>query len=592
MKHNQSIENKRSFGVSYWNVLLFLVMLAASFQAAAQQTIYIAHPNNAFKVLQLANNSLSIGTPIVLGDRMDLGTSYKVQQEWYYDNATNTIRLKASPGKCIARRDQQSMNNDPIILVDYIPNNDAQRWVLEGNKIKLLANKNLCIGLSNTNYIVGNPTVLQDANSNSVYQTWYFREKPTQILTADGNLHRVNSPGDTYCEFVVPNPCSYSFLNITARGGDGGYRSVHNIITGKEDVKARGGEGATTQGYFKIGTGAGEIKPGTVIRFVIGRAGDSHKNDGGSKGCGGGGGTGVIYEAPGERNGFYYPWEMLLVAGGGGGAYADALIAHSDGGPGAEIADSGNGLVNGYMQYDVGGGFRADTDPVAKSLTQNSSDVFINEKRAGFKITNGAINPTGAKITEVTIQYNTHGGFGFGTGGMAMEDGGTGGGYTGGIAKRNLRGGGGGTSYLNFGWAKTGEKIKNGLTANPADGYVEYQFTNDGPVTRDLYYQADIGTEVDVLKTNGWTLKWQYDGNLVLYQNGVAKWASNTQNKGTALRFQGDGNLVIYNNGVAVWNSDTPNNHHNGKGGRKLVLTPEGSLTIVDQDGKVIWQGH
>ncbi|MCB0533604.1 MAG: hypothetical protein KDD14_15500, partial [Saprospiraceae bacterium] len=134
--------------------------------------------------------------------------------------------------------------------------------------------------------------------------------------------------------------------------------------------------------------------------------------------------------------------------------------------------------------------------------------------------------------------------------------------------------------------------IKNGTTATTADGYVEYQFTNDGPVTRDLYYQADIGTEVDVLKTNGWTLKWQYDGNLVLYQNGVAKWASNTQNKGTALRFQGDGNLVIYNNGVAVWNSDTPNNHHNGKGGRKLVLTPAGSLFITDQDGNVIWQGH
>ena len=179
--------------------------------------------------------------------------------------------------------------------------------------------------------------------------------------------------------------------------------------------------------------------------------------------------------------------------------------------------------------------------------------------------------------------------------------GGGGGGYSGGFAGQpkaccdNRMGGGGGGSYLNpaFVLPVTGKKAKNSATDNPANGFVEYQcFATNPVVTQDLYFQADKGTEVQVLKTGDWVLLWQYDGNLVLYQNGVAKWASNTQNKGTALRFQGDGNLVIYQNGVAVWASNTANDEKGGKGGRKLVLTSEGGLFIIDQDGKVIWQGH
>ena len=46
----------------------------------------------------------------------------------------------------------------------------------------------------------------------------------------------------------------------------------------------------------------------------------------------------------------------------------------------------------------------------------------------------------------------------------------------------------------------------------------------------------------------------QYDGNLVVYNGGVAKWSSNTADfPSSTLRVQDDGNLVIYNAGHAVW---------------------------------------
>ena len=51
----------------------------------------------------------------------------------------------------------------------------------------------------------------------------------------------------------------------------------------------------------------------------------------------------------------------------------------------------------------------------------------------------------------------------------------------------------------------------------------------------------------------------QSDGNLVLYgYNGVAIWASMTDNRGQYLLVQNDGNLVIYNaNDVAIWATNT-----------------------------------
>jgi hypothetical protein len=59
-------------------------------------------------------------------------------------------------------------------------------------------------------------------------------------------------------------------------------------------------------------------------------------------------------------------------------------------------------------------------------------------------------------------------------------------------------------------------------------------------------------------------LSMQGDGNLVLYENGVAKWATGTNGKATgpySLSMQNDGNLVIYASTGAIWASNT-----NGQG--------------------------
>jgi hypothetical protein len=132
---------------------------------------------------------------------------------------------------------------------------------------------------------------------------------------------------------------------------------------------------------------------------------------------------------------------------------------------------------------------------------------------------------------------------------------------------------------------------QRGTTSQPSDGSIKYKFASANPiVTRDLYFECHKDTEVQVLKSGDWTLLWQYDGNLVLYGLNGPAWASNTA--GTDLYFQGDGNLVIYQTNAEPWSTDTPDDHHDGKGGRKLVLTAEGSLFIADQDGKVIWRGR
>jgi hypothetical protein len=90
-----------------------------------------------------------------------------------------------------------------------------------------------------------------------------------------------------------------------------------------------------------------------------------------------------------------------------------------------------------------------------------------------------------------------------------------------------------------------------------------------------------------------WTLIYQTDGNLVLYQYDsgvtVATWASHTQGTctGTAI-LQTDGNFVVYDcNGVARWAS-----HTSGNGGDTLDLQSDGNLVIYSSGGSALWATH
>jgi hypothetical protein len=50
----------------------------------------------------------------------------------------------------------------------------------------------------------------------------------------------------------------------------------------------------------------------------------------------------------------------------------------------------------------------------------------------------------------------------------------------------------------------------------------------------------------------------QGDGNLVIYANNRALWATGTNSPGSYLVFQGDGNIVIYTaSNEAVWATNT-----------------------------------
>ncbi len=80
----------------------------------------------------------------------------------------------------------------------------------------------------------------------------------------------------------------------------------------------------------------------------------------------------------------------------------------------------------------------------------------------------------------------------------------------------------------------------------------------------------------------------QGDGNLVLYMQGKALWASGTDGQdGYAMVMQGDGNLVLYSPyQKALWNTGTQ-----GHGGADLAIQNDGNL-VVYQNGKALWASH
>jgi hypothetical protein len=82
----------------------------------------------------------------------------------------------------------------------------------------------------------------------------------------------------------------------------------------------------------------------------------------------------------------------------------------------------------------------------------------------------------------------------------------------------------------------------------------------------------------------------QGDGNLVLYQNGSALWASNTSGQNCSANqcyaaFQGDGSFVVYNGATPLWSSQT-----NGNYGAQLVLSGQAPyIEIVGSSQAILW---
>lgn len=94
-----------------------------------------------------------------------------------------------------------------------------------------------------------------------------------------------------------------------------------------------------------------------------------------------------------------------------------------------------------------------------------------------------------------------------------------------------------------------------------------------------------IGTGQQVNTGTGELLAVQGDGNVVLYQNGIATWHTNSGGKSNPyLAAQSDGNVVAYGSGSAFWKTNTGNYP-----GAYLRLQDDGNLVVYNSSGSAVW---
>lgn len=352
-----------------------------------------------------------------------------------------------------------------------------------------------------------------------------------QNIVDDGIEQYIGLTG-SYQDFIIPNNSSIIKIRFTLSGADGGAAHLRlgqiipvpfgdDIFLEAYSYLTGGGNGAVLNGTFLVGTGPGKIPLGSTIRFIIGEKGESGSDnisvlpDGGtgSEYGGGGGGTAVLYRAPGMST-----WTLLGVAGGGGGAYQGvisgvALGLGDNGGAGEESNNGadGHGTDGGTGGNNGNGGGRSvgivGISPIAAGgggRFSNGSglltyvdilDITLDEHElkekefgeggagqpGGFE--NGGYGGNGELQPEdfFILDFRT-GGYGYGGGGMAVGTGAGGGGYSGGGAGGLFNGGGGGGSYLN-GIRESGNISSGGSDESPDEGFANYQvILNQPPV--------------------------------------------------------------------------------------------------------------
>ena len=107
--------------------------------------------------------------------------------------------------------------------------------------------------------------------------------------------------------------------------------------------------------------------------------------------------------------------------------------------------------------------------------------------------------------------------------------------------------------------------------------------TPSHPQPTDCLGTADAGP---ILTSRYQELVWEADGHLVFYDATHAFiWKAGNLTPGDNLCYQGDGNLVIYSNGTAVWASGTDDAHHGGNGGVLLAIIEPCQFVILDASG-------
>jgi hypothetical protein len=172
----------------------------------------------------------------------------------------------------------------------------------------------------------------------------------TYFINANGSNNRTGS----YQEFTIPSNLGiFDHIEFTLKGGDGGSRRVPDLC------REKGGEGASVTVRFRLGPDPTHLKPGGMIRVIVGKKGARNSSNNISGG-GGGGGTAILYKDPGvpdrgvretwgssgltgstgpgrDLNDAGSGWILLAVAGGGGGAYASGGCAGEPGRGGMQV---------------------------------------------------------------------------------------------------------------------------------------------------------------------------------------------------------------------------------------------------------------
>ncbi len=308
-------------------------------------------------------------------------------------------------------------------------------------------------------------------------------------LTVDNTAYSVAYSG-SYQDFTVPGNAARIILNL--KGGDGGKAQIRyaDCCAIDNTCYGDGGAGATVRATFAVGMGPGKIPPGSIIRFIIGGAGATGNTGNtflGWETGGGGGGTGILFKAPGAPS-----FTPLTIAGAGGGAYRGIVsgictdqseggggnyASNGDGG-GGDIASggggtNGNGGGGNELAGGGGGGYLSDGDGVTCVGLTSSFGFFSNEAGEGHRAADtGSPGGTSEGCTAFTDWKN--GGYGYGSGGSSSDVGGGGGGYSGGGKGGTTGGGGGGGSYVDA--MRLSQSGSDGATtASPGDGTASYQ---------------------------------------------------------------------------------------------------------------------
>lgn len=297
----------------------------------------------------------------------------------------------------------------------------------------------------------------------------------------------------TYQDYYIPYSGDNKFVTFTLNGGDGGWARLAGTLC-SETCKSRGGYGAKVSVTFEIGCENGQLRPGGVIRFIVGEKGTKHNGSevlcaGGANGSGGGG-TGLLYKP--------YPleaWVVLAAAGGGGGAYqgmlAGGCVDSSNGRDGNTNINgdgtSGKGIQAGDAGTGGNGGGDEDTSDLEYSGCGGGYLTDGLDARCAFETTyygggkkGGSTGGAGGSQEGHSCAQGRSGGFGFGGGGLARDAGGGGGGYSGGGAGGSGSGGGSGGSYIHTTYATSYSLTTESYDDDPENGYIIYSFQNSG----------------------------------------------------------------------------------------------------------------